>query len=125
MYLKLNYNKKINYNNIIIKICGSKSITNRLLIIKNIYKNVNHFLQLYNASNSNDTKLMLVSLRSKKKKINVRDAGTVMRFLISYFAIKKNSNKILTGNSRMRKRPIFHLVKALQSIGGDIKYLKE
>lgn len=122
MYLKLKYNKKNYYNNIIkkINISGSKSETNRLLIIKKIYKNV----ILYNSSNSNDTKLMLLSLNSKKRIINIQDAGTVMRFLVSYFAIKEKSYVILTGSKRMRERPIFHLVEALNKIGADIQYIK-
>ncbi|WGH25244.1 MAG: 3-phosphoshikimate 1-carboxyvinyltransferase [Candidatus Shikimatogenerans bostrichidophilus] len=123
MYLKLRYNKKNYYNNNIVRInvCGSKSETNRLLIIKKLF---NHVI-LYNVSNSNDTKLMLLSLKTKKKKINVQDAGTVMRFLVSYFSIQKNRKVILTGSYRMRKRPIYHLVKALKEIGCDIKFLKK
>ncbi|WGH25437.1 MAG: 3-phosphoshikimate 1-carboxyvinyltransferase [Candidatus Shikimatogenerans bostrichidophilus] len=123
MYFKLRYNKKNYYNNNIVRInvCGSKSETNRLLIIKKLF---NHVI-LYNVSNSNDTKLMLLSLKTNKKKINIQDAGTVMRFLVSYFSIQKNRKVILTGSYRMRKRPIYHLVKALKEIGCDIKYLKK
>ncbi|WGH25803.1 MAG: 3-phosphoshikimate 1-carboxyvinyltransferase [Candidatus Shikimatogenerans bostrichidophilus] len=116
MYLKLKY--KCIKNNNIINICGSKSESNRLLIIKKLFNNI----KLFNISNSNDTNLMIKLLNEKKKIINVKDAGTVMRFLISYFAIKKKSIKILTGTNRMLNRPIFFLVKALNDIGADIKY---
>ncbi|MDH3004293.1 MAG: 3-phosphoshikimate 1-carboxyvinyltransferase [Candidatus Shikimatogenerans sp. JK-2022] len=124
MYLKLKYYKRNKYKSksIKINICGSKSETNRLLIIKKLYKNI----KLYNMSNSNDTKLMLLSLSTSKNKkiINVKDAGTVMRFLVSYFSILKRREVILTGSNRMNKRPIYNLVLALNNIGCDIKYIK-
>ncbi|WGH25065.1 MAG: 3-phosphoshikimate 1-carboxyvinyltransferase [Candidatus Shikimatogenerans bostrichidophilus] len=121
MYLKLRYCNKVDYNRSI-NICGSKSETNRLLIIKKLYKNV--YIRLSNTSNSNDAKLMALSLRTRKNVINVQDAGTVMRFLVAYFSILKDRTVILTGTERMKKRPIYHLVKALNKIGCDIKYMK-
>ncbi|MDH3004883.1 MAG: 3-phosphoshikimate 1-carboxyvinyltransferase [Candidatus Shikimatogenerans sp. JK-2022] len=122
MFYKLKFKKK-RKKKLKIKITGSKSESNRLLIIKKLYKKI----KLFNISNSNDTKLMLKALNNKKKKtkINIKDAGTVLRFLISYFTIKKNYDIILTGTKRMKKRPIYYLVKALKSIGGNIKYLKK
>ncbi|WGH28166.1 MAG: 3-phosphoshikimate 1-carboxyvinyltransferase [Candidatus Shikimatogenerans bostrichidophilus] len=116
----INYkkNKDINYK---INISGSKSESNRLLIIKKLFNKKNN-IKLLNLSNSRDTKIMIKNLNSKKKLLNIKDAGTVMRFLISYFVIKKNSNIILTGSSRMKKRPIFNLVESLKKIGAKIKY---
>ncbi|WGH24883.1 MAG: 3-phosphoshikimate 1-carboxyvinyltransferase [Candidatus Shikimatogenerans bostrichidophilus] len=120
MYLKLIYTFNKNSNNLI-SISGSKSETNRLLIIKKLYNNI----KLYNLSNSNDTKLMIKSLNSKNKIINVKDAGTVMRFLISYYSIIKNKKVILTGTKRMQKRPIYYLIKSLKEIGCNIKYINK
>ncbi|WP_420095088.1 3-phosphoshikimate 1-carboxyvinyltransferase [Candidatus Shikimatogenerans bostrichidophilus] len=48
-----------------------------------------------------------------------------MRFLISYFAIQNNKNVILTGTKRMKNRPIFHLVDALNKLGANIKYIEK
>ncbi|WGH26692.1 MAG: 3-phosphoshikimate 1-carboxyvinyltransferase [Candidatus Shikimatogenerans bostrichidophilus] len=122
----LNYNNKnlIKKKKIIINISGSKSESNRLLIIKKLFNK----LELINLSNSNDTKIMINSLKKEKKnKINIKDAGTVMRFLISYFTItiKNKKKKILTGSKRMKNRPIFYLVESLKEIGAKIKYLKK
>ncbi|WGH26161.1 MAG: 3-phosphoshikimate 1-carboxyvinyltransferase [Candidatus Shikimatogenerans bostrichidophilus] len=118
--IKLKY-RKIKKKYIKINICGSKSESNRLLIINKLFNNI----KLYNLSNSNDTKIMKNSLNSKKKIINIKDAGTVMRFLISYFSIQYKKKKILTGSLRMKKRPILDLVNSLKKIGANIKYLKK
>ncbi|WGH24699.1 MAG: 3-phosphoshikimate 1-carboxyvinyltransferase [Candidatus Shikimatogenerans bostrichidophilus] len=120
MYLKLIYKSNEQYESTI-SISGSKSETNRLLIIKKLYNNI----KLYNLSNSNDTKLMIKSLNSNNKVINVKDAGTVMRFLISYFSIKNNNKVILTGTKRMKERPIYYLIKSLKEIGCKIKYINK
>ncbi|MDH3004523.1 MAG: 3-phosphoshikimate 1-carboxyvinyltransferase [Candidatus Shikimatogenerans sp. JK-2022] len=122
MYIKLNYKKNNKYKKKYIKIdiTGSKSETNRLLIIKKLYNNI----KLYNLSNSNDTKLMLYALKSNNNIINVKDAGTVMRFLISYFSIQNKKITILTGTKRMKQRPIYNLILALKQLDCNIKYLK-
>ncbi|WGH27702.1 MAG: 3-phosphoshikimate 1-carboxyvinyltransferase [Candidatus Shikimatogenerans bostrichidophilus] len=116
----LNYNSIIKKKIIKINISGSKSESNRLLVIKKLFNNI----KLINLSNSNDTKIMINSLNNENKKINIKDAGTVMRFLISYFSIT-NEKKILTGSKRMKDRPIFYLVESLKKIGAKIKYLKK
>ncbi len=53
--------------------------------------------------------------------INAMDAGTTMRFLTAYFAVK-GQPKLLTGTDRMKERPIHLLVNALRSIGVTIDY---
>ncbi|MDH3003747.1 MAG: 3-phosphoshikimate 1-carboxyvinyltransferase [Candidatus Shikimatogenerans sp. JK-2022] len=116
--LNYKYNNIINNN---IYITGSKSESNRLLIIKKLFKKKK--LKLINLSNSRDTKIMIKSLKNDNKKIlNIKDAGTVMRFLISYFSIKKNNKIILIGTKRMNNRPILDLVTALNNLGALIKY---
>ena len=104
-----------------IKLTGSKSISNRLLILNSLFNNK---INLINTSNSEDTNILKKSLTSKEKKINIGHAGTAMRFLVSFFAYK-GIEKIITGSSRMKKRPIGLLVEALRSIGVEIKYLEE
>ncbi len=56
--------------------------------------------------------------------IDVGHAGTAMRFLTAYFA-QCEGEWILTGSERMKHRPIKILVDALNSLGGDIRYLGE
>jgi 3-phosphoshikimate 1-carboxyvinyltransferase len=107
-------------DNPVITVPGSKSESNRLLILKGIYPN----LLIDNLSNSDDT----ISLRKGIEQINgivdVDHAGTAMRFLTAYFASKKGVDIIITGSKRMQKRPIRILVEALNDLGADIHYLK-
>ena len=107
-------------DNPVITVPGSKSESNRLLILKGIYPN----LLIDNLSNSDDT----ISLRKGIEQINgivdVDHAGTAMRFLTAYFASKKGVDIIITGSKRMQERPIRILVEALNDLGADIHYLK-
>ncbi|ANW97004.1 3-phosphoshikimate 1-carboxyvinyltransferase [Wenyingzhuangia fucanilytica] len=102
------------------QITGSKSESNRLLILQALYPSIN----ISNLSNSDDTNLMQNALKSTEKEINIGHAGTTMRFLTSYFAVKPNSEIILTGSARMQERPIKILVDALRSLGAKIEYVK-
>ncbi|WP_396194126.1 3-phosphoshikimate 1-carboxyvinyltransferase [Flavobacterium sp.] len=107
-----------------IAITGSKSETNRLLLLQALYPN----LQLENTSNSDDsdvmTKALLVSQlpTSNPQLIDVHHAGTAMRFLTAYFAIQEGNEVVLTGSARMKERPIKILVDALQQLGAEISY---
>ena len=103
-----------------IKITGSKSESNRLLILQQLYPN----LEVLNLSNSDDTNLMLKALSNSGDEINIGHAGTTMRFLTSLLSIKKDSNVILTGSGRMKERPIGILVDALRTLGADITYVE-
>jgi len=101
-----------------INIGGSKSITNRLLILKKIFKNIN----LENISTSQDSKLLVKALENENSVVDVHHAGTSMRFLTSYFATTQGKSILLTGSDRMKNRPIKPLVDALKQIGADIEY---
>ena len=92
----------INNQNLTIQITGSKSETNRLLLLKALYSNI----LLENKSVCDDSKAMLSALNSKSNTIDVHHAGTAMRFLTSYFAIYENNEVVITGSSRMKERPI-------------------
>ena len=111
-------NKKINGE---ISISGSKSESNRLLILSYLYKN----LKINNLSTSDDTLSMINGLNSDDDLIDVGHAGTTMRFLTSFFSISKKSKKILTGSPRMLERPIKILVDALTELGAKIDYKKK
>ena len=104
-----------------IKITGSKSESNRLLVLQQFYPN----LRIENLSNSDDSKLMLQALTSNSKEINIGHAGTAMRFLTSYFSVKENSEIVLTGSHRMKNRPIEILVDALTTLGANIKFIEK
>ena len=108
-----------------IKITGSKSETNRLLLLQALYPNIT----LENTSNSDDSEVMRNALRFQPmvpgyRTRDVHHAGTAMRFLTAYFASKANTKVILTGSSRMKERPIKILVEALQQLGAKIDYLE-
>ncbi|BAV95011.1 3-phosphoshikimate 1-carboxyvinyltransferase [Ichthyobacterium seriolicida] len=100
-------------------ITGSKSETNRLLILKHLSKNN---IEIKNLSNSKDSEMMSKALSTEESLINIGMAGTAMRFLTSFFAIKQGSDIVLTGDSRMKERPIKVLVDALRDIGANIEY---
>lgn len=104
----------------LISIGGSKSISNRLLVLEKIFGN----LFLTNVSNSQDTELLTKALKFENEIINIHHAGTAMRFLTSYFAIQDGKTTILTGSERMKERPIAPLVNALRDLGADIEYLE-
>jgi len=108
-------NKTING---VIEIGGSKSESNRLLMLR---KYLSDF-KITNLSKSDDTKTLIDALINTNKIIDVHHAGTAMRFLLSYYASKPNSEVTLTGSARMKSRPISILVKALRDLGAKIEY---
>lgn len=108
-------------NNQTIIISGSKSETNRLLLLQALYPQ----LKIKNASNSDDSLVMKECLTNKSLKKNVHHAGTAMRFLTSFFAIQEGLKVIISGSDRMHERPIKILVDALNQLGSNILYLKE
>lgn len=125
-------NLKINNQQSLIKITGSKSETNRLLLLQALYPK----LVLKNNSNSDDSVLMLKAIQKQTTDnrqwttdngqqttvIDIHHAGTAMRFLTAYFSIQEGKEVVLTGSSRMKERPIKILVEALQQLGAEISY---
>ncbi|WP_428224457.1 3-phosphoshikimate 1-carboxyvinyltransferase [Flavobacterium sp.] len=121
-----------------LSISGSKSETNRLLLLQALYPE----LSIENASNSDDSEVMSEVLRVFKDKaetlreespsfggvgeaFDIHHAGTAMRFLTAYFAIQEGEEVVLTGSSRMKERPIKILVDALRQLGADIEYVEK
>ena len=123
-------NSKLETRNLKLQITGSKSETNRLLLLQALYPN----LILENTSNSDDSEVMLKTLQNSElgtrnsELIDVHHAGTAMRFLIAFFAIQEGkdlsdvSEVVLTGSGRMKERPIKILVDALIQLGAEITY---
>lgn len=103
-----------------IQISGSKSISNRLLILESLFKNI----KIGNLSNSQDTRLLKKALSENTETVDIHHAGTAMRFLTSYYSIMEGKTTILTGSKRMKERPIKNLVSALNDLGAEIDYLE-
>lgn len=101
-----------------IQITGSKSESNRLLLLQALYPEI----KIENVSNSDDSQLMTKALASTEEEIDIHHAGTAMRFLTAYFATQKDRETILTGSKRMKERPIKILVDALNQLGANISY---
>ncbi|MDA7706892.1 3-phosphoshikimate 1-carboxyvinyltransferase [Flavobacteriaceae bacterium] len=104
-----------------ITITGSKSESNRLLLLKALFEN----LEIQNVSNSDDSQYMLKALDSENSTVDIHHAGTAMRFLTAYFATLEGQTTLLTGSQRMQERPIKILVDTLRALGADIEYDKE
>jgi 3-phosphoshikimate 1-carboxyvinyltransferase len=102
-------------------ITGSKSESNRLLVLQALHPQI----EIQNLSNSDDSQVTLKGLKSKSHIIDIHHAGTAMRFLTAYFAIQPDREIVLTGSERMQERPIKLLVDALNSLGADITYENE
>lgn len=107
-----------------ISVGGSKSISNRILIIKYL---LDLNIDIQNISVSDDTIVLIHALSdirfSNKLAINIHHAGTDMRFLTALLSVLPGE-RTLTGSERMKQRPIGELVKTLQRLGTEIEYLE-
>ena len=112
-------NSNLKYSKLFIN--GSKSESNRLLILKSLYKN----LSIINISDCDDTNFLENALKKRSSFIDIGHAGTAMRFLTSLFSIQAKSPKTISGSLRMKQRPVKILVDALRNIGADIAYLEK
>ena len=104
-----------------LQITGSKSETNRLLLLQALFPG----FSIANTSSSDDSEVMKKALSSSSDLIDVHHAGTAMRFLTAYFSLAEGREVLLTGSQRMQERPIKVLVEALRSLGATISYEKE
>ena len=102
---------------------SSKSISNRVLIIKALSKQQ---FKIDNLSSSEDTLIMIDLLEKYKKisRINCNHAGTTLRFLTAFLSTIEGE-WIIEGSNRMHQRPIGPLVNCLNELGGNVKYLNE
>ena len=110
-----------------INLDGSKSISNRSLIIKALCK---ESFVIKNLSTSKDTVTLQALLekldasKTKRIKLDAGHAGTTFRFMTAYLAMQKGT-QTLTGSERMKQRPIRVLVDALIKLGANIEYLEK
>lgn len=108
--------------NATVKLPASKSISNRALIIcallggKELPQNL---------SDCDDTEVIVEALRKMPETIDIKAAGTAMRFMTAFLASTENGEHLLTGSERMKHRPIKILVDALRMLGADISYAGE
>jgi 3-phosphoshikimate 1-carboxyvinyltransferase len=101
-----------------IAISGSKSESNRLLILQQLIAG----LEIKNLSDSDDSIHLQHALSTNEELVDIAHAGTAMRFLTTYFSAKEGREVVLTGSERMQNRPIAILVDALKDLGADISY---
>jgi len=130
---------------------GSKSISNRALVLAALG---NGTCRISNLLHSDDVDFMLTALHSLggvdyhweedgdilvvtgkggqlhacKEELYLGNAGTAARFLTTVVTLTKASKQsdrvILTGNARMKQRPIGPLVDALTSNGAKLDYIE-
>ncbi len=118
LHLNKTTNQEIDYQ---IIISGSKSESNRLLILQQLFPEIT----IDNLSDSDDTHHLQEALSSSNEIADIGHAGTAMRFLTAFFATQEGKTKILQGSDRMHNRPIEILVNALRDLGADIDYLEK
>lgn len=104
-----------------VKLPASKSISNRALIICAL-AGVKEEELPDNLSDCDDTEVIVEAMRSMPDVIDIKAAGTAMRFMTAFLAATDNGEHVLTGTERMKQRPIKVLVKALRQLGADITY---
>ncbi|HCX56848.1 MAG TPA: 3-phosphoshikimate 1-carboxyvinyltransferase, partial [Sphingobacterium sp.] len=110
-----------------VQLTGSKSESNRALIIQSLSKGQ---VEIANLSEAADTVTLnrVLKIASEPQPgyntIDIGPAGTAMRFLTAYLNLVKG-NFILTGTERMQQRPIGILVDAMKEIGAEIHYEKK
>lgn len=99
---------------------ASKSISNRLLLIRALSGTD---VEITNLSDSDDTVLMMKALASGDNVKDIGHAGTAMRFLTAFYA-GREGRVVLTGSERMKQRPIGPLVDALRALGAEMNYME-
>lgn len=118
MHIKIEAPQKFNAT---IQLPSSKSISNRSLIIEAL---AGGDMFPDNISDCDDTNVILNALRNMPEVIDIKAAGTAMRFMTAYLSVTPGTHTI-TGTERMKHRPIGILVDALRHFGADIEYLGE
>lgn len=102
-----------------INLPASKSISNRALVIHAMAKGK---ILPSNLSDCDDTQVIIAALKNMPDVIDIKAAGTAMRFMTAYLASTPGEHTI-TGTERMKNRPISILVDALRYIGANIEYV--
>ena len=119
MQYQLTAPKSLDYT---VTLPASKSISNRALMI---YALSGRGVMPSNLSDCDDTDVIIKALRDNPYEINIKAAGTAMRFMTALLSLSDGEEHILTGTERMKHRPIGVLVDALRRLGADIEYAGE
>ena len=101
---------------------ASKSISNRALVINALAHDDAEIIHPENLSCCDDTDVMVAALQKMPYVINIKAAGTAMRFMTALLSSREGEH-ILTGTERMMQRPIHVLVDALRTLGAEIDYV--
>lgn len=104
-----------------INLPASKSISNRVLMIHAL---AGGDTLPDNLSDCDDTEVIIRALTAMPYEIDIKAAGTAMRFMTAYLSVTEGKH-LLTGTDRMKRRPIAPLVNALRYLGADIRYAGE
>ena len=104
-----------------IQLPASKSISNRALII---YALSGGRALPENLSDCDDTEVIIDAMRYMPDEINIKGAGTAMRFMSAYLSVMRGTH-VVTGTERMKQRPISILVDALRRLGAQIEYTEK
>ena len=107
-------------SNITLDICGSKSISQRALII-NFLNNSNQ--KIINLSNSLDTQTLNKLLKQENFSYNVKDGGTTLRFLLCVLSLKQGSY-FINGSASLKNRPLKDLIINLRKLGVSFEFQK-
>ncbi len=125
-----------------VRLPGSKSITNRALLMAALAEGSS---TLRNVLDCDDSRYMMQALEAlgitlrrsdadgsvsvvgasgplpiKEAELFLGNAGTALRFLTAVLSASAMGGKyVVDGDKRMRERPIAHLVKAISMLGGD------
>ncbi len=97
---------------------GSKSISNRALIIRALS---GLDFPIHGLGDSQDTQTLIRLLASREEVLDVGPAGTTFRFLTAYLSMQEGV-QVLAGSARMKQRPIGILVDCLRELGAHIEY---
>jgi len=100
---------------------GSKSISNRVLLIHALCQDN---FKIDRLSTSKDTKTLQQLLALSDGTYDAGAAGTTFRFMTAYLALQPGT-QILTGSERMKQRPVGVLAEALNELGADIQFLEK
>lgn len=101
---------------------GSKSESNRALIIQALSS---ENISIENLSNADDTNIIKHAVEGNEMIIDCEQSGAALRFLCAYFSIQQKREIILTGSQRLKERPLKILVDALKELGAHIEYLEK
>ena len=123
MPLRLRNNKERSYKGKVFP-GGSKSISNRLLIINALSPYDIQIQGLSEAEDVREMKTALDRINAGEKVIDAGSGGTTYRFLLAYLATL-DEEYVLDCSEQMKSRTIEPLVDALQEMGAKIEYLEK